>query len=169
MDELRALFTLAPQLTERIRDFRAERLAKIAGRAAPVRLMNQSCLTVHIVPFSSFDPGALLPLAIVDKNPHPFAPIRSNGAPNWFVNFDGVLITSNADQNAATQRAYTQVYRTGRIEASLRQSRVTGRLGVHRGGSRRLTSRGWSSRRWSGTSKAFRRSALSRLMLFWSA
>lgn len=102
---------------ERIRDFRAERLAKIAARAGPVSLMDQACLIMHVVPFSSFDPGALLPLQEVDRNPHPFAPFGSSGAHNWSVNFDGVLIRSNADPASPTQRAYVQVYRTGRLEA----------------------------------------------------
>ena len=117
VDELRALFTLAPQLMERIRDFRVERLAKIAARAVPVTLMHQACLIMHVVPFSSFDPGTLVPLAEVNKNPHPFAPMGSSGGRNRFVNFDGVLIPSDADRAAPTQRAYVQVYRTGRLEA----------------------------------------------------
>lgn len=117
VEELRALFTLAPHLTERIRDFRVERLARITARATPVRLIDQACLTLHVVPFSSFNPGTLLPLGAVVKNPHPFAPMGSSAAQNRFVNFDGTLMTSNADPNPATQRAYTQLYRTGRIEA----------------------------------------------------
>lgn len=117
VDELRALFTLAPQLTERIRDFRAERLAKIVTRAAPVTLVDQACLIMHVVPFSSFDPGGLLPIVNISNNPHPFAPMGSSGAQNWFVNFDGVLILSNADRASLTQRAYVQVYRTGRLES----------------------------------------------------
>ncbi len=80
VDELRAPFTLAPQLTERIRDFRVERLAKITARAAPVQLMDQACLTMPVAPFSSFDPSALLPLATVDKDPHKFAPMGSSSA-----------------------------------------------------------------------------------------
>ena len=125
VDELRALFTLAPQLMERMRDFRVERLAKIAARAVPVTLMDHACLIMHVVPFSSFDPGALVPLAEVDRNPHPFAPIGSSGAQNWVVNFDGVLIPSNAARTAPTQRAYMQVYRTGRLEAVI--SSITSR------------------------------------------
>ena len=118
VDELRALFNLAPQLTDRIRDFRADRLARITAQALPVKLQDQTCLVMHIVPFSSLDPGgALLPLADVDRNPHPFAPIGSQGARQWWVNFDGVFIPSNAERTAPQQRAYTQIYRTGRLEA----------------------------------------------------
>lgn len=117
VDELRAMFNLAPQLADRIRDFRAERVAKIAADAGPVKLMGSGCLVLHIIPFSSLDPGgALLRLADVEANPHPFAPISSSGAHTWWVNFDGVFLPSNADRTAPEQRAYTQLYRTGRLE-----------------------------------------------------
>ncbi len=117
VEELRALFVHAPQLTESIRNFRVERLAKIVARATPVALMDEACLVMHVVPFSAFEPGTLLPLGQVSQNSQLFAPMASRGAQTWSVNFDGVLVRSNADQSALRQRAYTQVCRTGRIEA----------------------------------------------------
>jgi len=118
VDELRALFNLTPQLADRIRDFRADRLAKIAAELTPVKLMDRMCLVLHVVPYSTLDPaGALISLPDVDQHPQPFAPIGSRSASNWWVNFDGIVIPSNANREAPTQRAYTQVYRSGRIEA----------------------------------------------------
>jgi hypothetical protein len=117
VDELRALFTLAPQLGERMRDWRFNRIAKITVQDTAVRLMYRTCLIMHIVPFSSFDPGALVSLADIDKQPYPFPPIGSSSVQHWQVNFDGVLLTSNAEKSAPEQRAYTQVYRSGAIEA----------------------------------------------------
>lgn len=117
VDELRTLFTLAPQLTDRLRDFRSSRVAKIVAQDTPVRLLDQSCLMMHIVPFSSFDPSSIVSLAEIEKRPHAFPPIGSNSVSNWAINFDGILMTSNADLAAASQRAYTQVYRSGSIEA----------------------------------------------------
>jgi hypothetical protein len=117
VDELRALFTLAPQLTERMRDWRFNRLAKIVAQDMPVRLMDQTCLIMHIVPFSSFDPSSLIALAEIEKGPYAFPPIGANAIRHWQINFDGVLLTSNADKSAPTQRSYTQVYRSGSIEA----------------------------------------------------
>ena len=117
VDELRTFFTLAPQLTERVRDFRTNRVAKIVARDAPVQLLDQSCLIMHVVPFSSFDPSSIISLAEIEKRPHAFPPIGSNSVSNWAINFDGILMTSNADRTAPAQRAYTQVYRSGSIEA----------------------------------------------------
>jgi hypothetical protein len=117
VDELRALFMLAPQLTERIRDFRFDRIAKIVGGDAPVRLLDQVRLIMHLVPFSSFDPGSFISLPDAEKHPHAFPPIGSSAAQAWRINFDGILLTSNAEGIARVQRAYTQIYRSGRIEA----------------------------------------------------
>jgi hypothetical protein len=117
VDELRALFTLAPQLMERIRDFRSIRLAKIVADDTPAALMDRARLIMHVVPFSAFDPANLVSLSAVEANPHLFTPIGSSSPRDWRVNFDGIVLTSNADPNAKTQRAYTQFFRSGAIEA----------------------------------------------------
>lgn len=117
VDELRALFTLAPQLTERMRDFRFTRVAKIVAGDLSTRLVDQTCLIMHIIPFSAFDPGALVALADVEKNPYAFPPIGSSSVSHWAINFDGMILTSNAEGIAKAQRAYTQIFRTGMIEA----------------------------------------------------
>lgn len=74
VDELRLMFTLAPQLTERMRDFRFNRIAKIAAEEAPVQLLHRCRLIMHIVPFSSLDPGSLISLASIEENPHVLPP-----------------------------------------------------------------------------------------------
>jgi hypothetical protein len=117
VDELRALFTLAPQLSSLVQGFREERLAKIAGRVMPVTLMTRDCLVLHVVPLSSFATGSLISLAEANRNPHPFAPMGTGGAQNWSVNLEGLLVQSNANRNAPDQRAYVQLYRSGRVEA----------------------------------------------------
>jgi hypothetical protein len=55
VEELRALFNLAPQLADQIRDFRMSRIAKIVGSGAPVRLLHDCRLVMHLVPFSAFN------------------------------------------------------------------------------------------------------------------
>jgi hypothetical protein len=117
VDELRTLFTFAPQLTERIRDFRSNRVAKIVAQDAPVQLIDASCLIMHVVPFSSFDPSSIISLTEIEKRPQAFLPIGSDAVGNWAINFDGILMTSHANRAAPTQRAYTQVYRSGSVEA----------------------------------------------------
>ncbi|MGH6870811.1 MAG: AlbA family DNA-binding domain-containing protein [Rhizomicrobium sp.] len=117
VDELRNLFTLAPQLIDRIRDFRANRIAQIVARQAPVTLLDQTCMILHIVPFSAFDPRSLISLGKIEESPGQFPPLGSSSARAWRVNFDGILRLSDADENAPSQRAYVQVFRSGVVEA----------------------------------------------------
>ena len=55
VNELRTLFNAGPQLADRIRNFRLDRIAKIAAGQAPVELMNRGSLILHVVPLSAFD------------------------------------------------------------------------------------------------------------------
>lgn len=119
IDELRTLFTLAPQLGDRIRNFRIDRVAKIAAGEAAVSLMHTTCLALHLVPFSAFDVGAgsAISLPFVNQHPNYFPTIYGGHPKNWRVNFDGFLALSNANEAAPNQRAYVQLFRSGIIEA----------------------------------------------------
>lgn len=117
VDELRAIFTLAPQLTDRIRGFRIDRTAKIVGGETPVALMGTCYLVVHVVPFPAFDLRAALNLQEVAQHPNYFPALFRRHPGNWRINFDGFLTLSNADEAANQQRAYVQVFRSGAIEA----------------------------------------------------
>ncbi len=75
VDELRALFTLAPELAERMRAFRFDRAASIAARDTPVPLMSESCLVLHVVPFSHFDLAPALRLQSVIENRNSVIPL----------------------------------------------------------------------------------------------
>lgn len=117
VNELRALFNAGPQLADRIRNFRLDRIAKIAAGQAPVQLMDRGSLILHIVPLSAFDVTPGLPLRDIELNYRLFVPIGSSTANGARVNFEGVLKTSNADPQATRHRAYVQLYRNGSIEA----------------------------------------------------
>ena len=117
VDELRALFTLAPQLMDRMRGFRSERIAKIAADQGPVQLMSRGTLVLHIIPFSAFDLSSIVPIDAIVREFNTFPPLGSRTAQARRVNFDGVLMVSNADQAAQQQRAYVQVFRNGIVEA----------------------------------------------------
>jgi hypothetical protein len=117
VNELRTLFSAGPQLGERIRNFRLDRIAKIAAGAAPVQLMDRGILVLHIVPLSAFDATPALPLREIELNYRSFVPIGSTTANGARINFDGILKTSNADQRAIQHRAYVQLYRNGIIES----------------------------------------------------
>jgi hypothetical protein len=117
VNELRTLFNAGPQLADRIRDFRIDRIAKIAAGQAPVQLMNRGILVLHIVPLSAFDINSSLPLDQIRRDHRSFAPMGSSIANGARINFDGVLKTSNADSQAVQHRAYVQVYRSGIVES----------------------------------------------------
>ncbi len=116
VNELRALFNYGPQLAHRIRDFRLERIAKIAGGQAPVQLMNRGILVIHVVPLSAFDNSPSLPFRQIEQDFRSFVPMGSTTASGARINFDGILKTSNADHQATQHRAYVQLYRTGIVE-----------------------------------------------------
>jgi Putative DNA-binding domain len=117
VNELRTLFNAGPQLADRIRNFRLDRVAKIAASQAPVQLMNQGSLILHIVPLSAFDVTSSLPLRDIEVDFGSFVPIGSTTANGARINFDGILKTSNADQRATQHRAYVQLYRNGITES----------------------------------------------------
>jgi Putative DNA-binding domain len=116
VNELRTLFNAGPQLADRIRNFRLDRIAKITAGQAPVQLMNQGFVVLHIVPLSAFDAASTLPLRQIELDFRSFVPIGSTTANGARINFDGILKTSNADQRATQHRAYVQLYRNGIIE-----------------------------------------------------
>ena len=117
VDELRFLFTRAPQIAERIRDFRFERIARISANSGPVPLIDTNALILHVVPFSAFDTRLSLPLHPVDRLYLHFPPIRSSHPSNHRINIDGLLTWSNAQETAREQRAYVQVFHSGIVEA----------------------------------------------------
>jgi hypothetical protein len=116
VDELRALFTEAPELADRMRSFRLDRIAKITSGGTPATLQDQCCLVLHVVPFSQFDLlGPSLSIPHIARESHRFPPLRGQ-ASNTRINFDGVFTLSNPDPSAS-QRAYVQVFRSGTVEA----------------------------------------------------
>jgi hypothetical protein len=117
VSELRTLFNAGPQLADRIRNFRLDRIAKIAAGAAPVQLMDRGILVLHVVPLSAFDAIPELDLRNIELNYGSFVPMGSTTANAARINFDGVLKTSNADPRDIQHRAYVQLYRNGIIES----------------------------------------------------
>jgi hypothetical protein len=117
VDELRMLFGRAPQIAERIRDFRFERLAKINANEAAASLLDNRALVLHIVPFAAFDTRLSLPLGEVRRWCADFPPILSSQPSNFRINVDGLLTLLNAVGNASLQRAYVQLFHSGIVEA----------------------------------------------------
>jgi hypothetical protein len=113
VSEVRNLFNLSEGLAERIRNFRADRLFKIAAGEIPVPLKDGAKLILHLIPLDSFTPGKAIDIAanegvIRDLN------VVSSGAQHRH-NLDGMLNYGGAELTVAED--YTQVFRSGIIEA----------------------------------------------------
>ena len=115
VQELRTLFTEAPQLLQRVREFREARLAEIRMGHLPVTLTDGTVLVVHLVPLSAFDLVRELSLVNVEKKSMQFAPLGRSTPTNWEINFDGYLGLSNADPEKP-HASYVQVFRSGAVE-----------------------------------------------------
>jgi hypothetical protein len=117
VDQLRDLFTLAPRIADRTKEFRATRLARLAANDAPVTLIHRDLLVLHVIPFSAFDRDPALPMAQLERDYNAFHPIGSGGSQAMKINFDGFLTMSNGDRAANVERAYVQLFRGGIVEA----------------------------------------------------
>jgi hypothetical protein len=124
VDELRAMFVFAPQLAERMRDFRLDRVARIAAGDAPVPLRDDCCLILHVIPFSHFDLRPAVSLRALIQNKTRLDPIGTP-ADATRLNFDGLLAISYPENG--TSQSYVQAFRGGAIEAVC--SSITGFVG----------------------------------------
>jgi len=112
--ELRMAFTLSESISERIRNFRTNRLSQIIANDTPVTFYGDHKIVLHLIPVISFDPAQSYDLGRIMPNINKLKPISSSGW-NERYNLDGFLsFTWNKDQGSYS---YTQLYRNGIIEA----------------------------------------------------
>jgi hypothetical protein len=116
VEELRSLFVFAPELAERMRVFRFDRVASVVAGDTPVPLMSDCGLALHVVPFAHFDVGASLLVEAVIEKRLGIPPLGTDFPHDSRVNVDGVVMLSNPDA-VGGYRAYTQVFRAGAFEA----------------------------------------------------
>jgi hypothetical protein len=109
VSELRAAFVLSETTTERIRNFRIERLSKIIAGETPVLLNETAKIILHIIPFGAFNPAARFDVSSLASDVGKLQPMSAIG---WDTrhNFDGYLSFANPLR-------YLQVFRNGIIEA----------------------------------------------------
>lgn len=116
VEQLRSLFLLGPQMTDRIRDFHRSRLQHIElYRVAPVAMQKPDRICLHIVPFSAIESGNPIDLARAMSEYYRFAPFGADRAHSSRINLDGLLATS--DQTEEGVRAYVQAFRSGTVES----------------------------------------------------
>lgn len=116
--EIRAAFAASESLPERIRSFRAERLAMIAAGDTPARLTDPWKAVLHVVPVGAFDVHARQAVDLsgslndAQKWPALLGAITSQRR----YNLDGLLGVEDRGPGKAPG-AYTQLFRHGAVEA----------------------------------------------------
>ena len=113
VESLRAQFEQGPNLAERIRLFRANRLGKVISNETFVPLPNGSKVVIHIIPMDNFSTGAPIELnRIRDDRGILISLLQSGGQIR--VNLDGYIALSTRSGSEA--RGYAQIFRNGTIE-----------------------------------------------------
>jgi Putative DNA-binding domain len=115
VEELRVIFTSAASALDRVRAFRAERIAKIDSDEGIVPLAhNCGRLVVHLVPAASFSLSSQIDLDKAAAAQQLLRPMGGTGFSSR-INFDGFsTLYHGADGKCWS---YTQVFRNGAIEA----------------------------------------------------
>lgn len=110
--ELRRAFVLTEAVGDKIRDFRMERVARIAAGETPVPLIHQDRfkLILHVIPYSSFAISQVLDLKTCTQS------ARKYLQPTTLVRFnlDGLVTYLNVQDNLAGW--YYQIFHHGQIE-----------------------------------------------------
>jgi len=115
VSELRSAFTLATSVTERIRQFREDRIAKLHSNKTPVTLVAGNSRTIlHCIPLESFSGTVQYDVLKFSQQAAKAPPIITGSGWSSRINLDG-LATYCGGANGSM--AYTQLFRNGTIEA----------------------------------------------------
>ena len=107
--ELRQMFTLSETAAERIKNFRAERIAAIVEGAIPVQLKQGPKLVLHVVPYSTASTDRQFDLSTL-RHMHKDGRMRRFFELSY--NFEGLYMGSHAREGIH----YFQVFRNGTLE-----------------------------------------------------
>jgi hypothetical protein len=117
VSELRSAFVLSETATERIRNFRNERLIKITAREIAIALHDGPVMVIHAIPFSTFTGTQTIDPVAAVRNGHviPLPPGRHPGdAAQPLVNLDGFAMIARPSDGKT--HAYAQLFRSGALE-----------------------------------------------------
>jgi len=116
VSELRSAFVLGESVANRIRNFRRDRLIKIAAGETPVPLHPGATMIVHAIPFTAFTSAQNIDIVSAVANGHVMAlpPGRVGHPNNYSVNLDGFVTFTNPDGQPS--HGYAQIFRSGAIE-----------------------------------------------------
>jgi hypothetical protein len=112
--ELRSAFIASESLSDRIRQFRIERIDAVLQGNTPEPLRGNHRICLHLIPLESFNPSFVFDLNRAQALRDKLRPIYASG---WSpgTNYDGLLTSSRASQTESD--SYVQLFRNGIIEA----------------------------------------------------
>ena len=112
--ELRVAFNLSETITERIRNFRLDRISKLFANETPVPFYDNAKIVLHLIPIISFNPAQSYDIGKIASHPEKVKPIYCSGW-NHRYNLDGFLSYSGGREE--NSHSYVQLFRNGIIEA----------------------------------------------------
>lgn len=114
--ELRAAFTLASGVTDKIRAFRTDRIIDLANNVTPLPFVEGAKLILHVLPVDAF---AGQPRFDVAQFAGSRVELQPMSAMAWDVriNLEGVIGFATTGGDRPLVRSYIQLYRNGIIEA----------------------------------------------------
>jgi len=121
--EIRSLFLRTENQTQKVNDFRTERLGKILSGNTPQRLVDGPILIAHLIPTQAA-------LGLVQIDPVPYTnqralPVIGTSGGMARLNLDGALVVRNETSQGETH-GYSQFFRNGFFESALVLSRHAG-------------------------------------------
>lgn len=114
IQEIRQSVLLSENLSERVRNFRLDRLGKVAAGETPIPLCDGAQVILHLIPASAFQSGVSVDFSLLQANPHYLSPICANIS-GYRYNLEGFLVY--AGFNRDTLLSYLQIFRNGIFEA----------------------------------------------------
>jgi hypothetical protein len=128
VDELRHIVLLSQETGERIRQFRANRIATVVTGDTPIELQAGARQILHFVPLAAFSIGAGVDLAPLYKNPALLISVMNRGG-SQRPNVDGLLAYSPTSNG---NHAYAQLFTSGILEIVVHVGEQTSRHGGRR-------------------------------------
>jgi len=112
--ELRTAFNLSETITERIRNFRLDRISKIYANETPVPFYENAKIVLHLIPIIAFNLAQSYDIEKINSQSDKTHPIGCNVC-NSRYNLDGILTYYGARNDKSD--SYVQFFRNGIIEA----------------------------------------------------
>jgi len=124
--EIRQSFLVSESISQKIRDFRLDRLSQISALDTPVPLTEGAKVVLHSVPLSAFQSVTPINISGTVKDIFKLLP----QANQYRFNLDGLVIYSNIKENRIAY--YRQLFRNGSVEAvdNYLLSSSIGRMGI---------------------------------------